>query len=216
MKAHRPAAPSRWFLHHSWTKAPLVALDFETTGLDLRRDVIISYGVVPIVDGGIDLGKAQYREVNPTVPPSNESITVHHLRPVDLREAPSMRETRYELSVMLERAYIVTWVEQVEANFLATVFGGGALSWMRRTVDAYRMIRAVEQLRDPDAQVGSLEETAERYGVPVEEAHHALDDAVMTAELFLVAATKLAAAGGDDRLRTLRRAARASRVGLRT
>lgn len=210
MKAHRPAAPSRWFFHHSWTKAPLVALDFETTGLDLRRDVIISYGAVPIVDGRIDLGKAQYREVSPTVPPSTESIAVHHLRPADLLDAPTMRETRHELGLMLERAYIVTWVEQVEANFLATVFGGGALSWLRRTVDAYRMIRALERIRDPEAQVGGLEETAERYGVPAEEAHHALDDAVMTAELFLVAATKLAVALGDDRLRSLRRAARSA------
>jgi DNA polymerase-3 subunit epsilon len=211
MKAHRPAAPSRWFLHHSWTKAPLVALDFETTGLDLRRDAIISYGAVPIVDGGIDLGKAQYREVNPAVPPSSESIAVHHLRPADLREAPTMRETRNELSLMLERAYIVTWVEQVEASFLATVFGGGGvLSWMRRTVDAYRMIRALERMRDPEANLGGLEETAVRYGVPAEEAHHALDDAVMTAELFLVAASKLSAALGDDRLRSLRRAARST------
>jgi DNA polymerase III subunit epsilon len=212
MKAHRPAAPSRWFFHHSWTKAPLVALDFETTGLDRRRDVIISYGAVPIVDGGIDLGKAQYREVRPTVPPSAESIAVHHLRPTDLREAPTMRETRNELSLMLERAYIVTWVAQVEASFLATVFGGGSISWLHRTVDAYRMVRALERLKggDPQTGVGSLEETAERYGVPVEEAHHALDDAVMTAELFLVVATKLAVALGDDRLRSLRRAAGAA------
>ena len=49
MKAHRPAAPSRWFLHHSWTKAPLVALDFETTGLDLRRDAIQALASNPLV-----------------------------------------------------------------------------------------------------------------------------------------------------------------------
>ena len=208
MKAHRPAAPSRWFLHHSWTKAPLVALDFETTGLDLRRDAIISYGAVPVVNGRVDLGKAQYREVRPAVDPTTASIAVHHLRPVDLREAPSMRVTRYELSLMLERAYIVTWVAQVEANFLATVFGGGSLSWLRRTIDTYRMARALELLEGGDpSSVGRLDSTADRYGVPVEEAHHALDDAVMTAELFLVLATKLSARG-DDRLKTLRRAAR--------
>jgi DNA polymerase III subunit epsilon len=208
MKAHRPAAPSRWFLHHSWTKAPLVALDFETTGLDLRRDAIISYGAVPIVEGRVDLGRAQYREVRPVVEPTRDSIAVHHLRPVDLREAPSMRETRNELSLMLERAHIVTWVAEVEANFLATVFGGGSLSWLRRTIDTYRMARALERLEggDPERGIGRLEDVADRYGVPVEEAHHALDDAVMTAELFLVLAAKLSARG-DDRLKTLRRAA---------
>jgi DNA polymerase-3 subunit epsilon len=208
MKAHRPAAPSRWFLHHSWTKAPLVALDFETTGLDLRRDAIISYGAVPIVEGRVDLGRAQYREVRPVVEPTRDSIAVHHLRPVDLQEAPSMRETRNELSLMLERAHIVTWVAEVEANFLATVFGGGSLSWLRRTIDTYRMARALERLEggDPERGIGRLEDVADRYGVPVEEAHHALDDAVMTAELFLVLAAKLSARG-DDRLKTLRRAA---------
>jgi DNA polymerase III subunit epsilon len=208
MKAHRPAAPSRWFLHHSWTKAPLVALDFETTGLNMRRDAIISYGAVPIVERRVDLGRAQYREVRPQVPPSSESIAVHHLRPVDLREAPSMRVTRDELRLMLERSYIVTWVAQVEAGFLATVFGGGSLYWLRRTIDTYRMARALVRLEGGDpATVGRLDATAERYGVPVEDAHHALDDAVMTAELFLVLAAKLAARLDDDRLKKLRRAA---------
>jgi DNA polymerase-3 subunit epsilon len=187
----------------------LVALDFETTGLDLRRDVIISYGAVPIVDGGVELGKAQYREVRPNVPPSTESIAVHHLRPLDLAGAPSMRETRNELRLMLQRAYIVAWVAEVEANFLATVFGGGTLYWLHRMIDTYRMARALERLQggNPEAGIGRLEDVADRYGVPVEETHHALDDAVMTAELFLVLATKLAARG-DDRLKALRRAAR--------
>jgi DNA polymerase-3 subunit epsilon len=206
--AQRPAKPARWFLHQSWTKAPLVALDFETTGLDLRRDAIISFGMVPIESGGVELGKALYREVHPDVPPSAESIAVHHIRPVDLREAPSMTEARNELRAFLDRRYIVTWVGEVEANFLTTVFGGSGMFWLRRMVDAYRMVRALERLEgaDPNVPVGRLEDTAERYGVPVEEAHYALDDAVMTAELFVVVATKLAARG-DDRLKALRRAA---------
>lgn len=209
MRPKRPARPSRWFLHQSWTRAPLVALDFETTGLDVRRDAVISFGAVPIASSRIELGNAVYREVHPDVPPSAASIAVHHLRPADLLDAPTMAETRNELRAVLDRRYIVTWVAQVEASFLATVFGGGSISWLRRTVDAYRMVRALEHLKDgdPKPSVGSLGETAERYGVPVEETHHALDDAVMTAELFLVAATKLTAVLGDDRLRSLRRAA---------
>jgi DNA polymerase-3 subunit epsilon len=206
----KPARPSRWFLHQPWGRAPLVALDFETTGLDLRRDAVISFGAVPIAAGRIELGNALYREVHPDVPPSAVSIAVHHLRPIDLRDAPTMAEARNELRAVLDRRYIVTWVAQVEASFLATVFGGGSLSWLHRTIDAYRMVRALDHLTGdgPASGVGTLEETAERFGVPVEDAHHALDDAVMTAELFLVVATKLAAARGDVRLKSLRRAAR--------
>jgi DNA polymerase-3 subunit epsilon len=209
MSAGRPAPPASWFLHQHWKKAPLVALDFETTGLDLRRDAIISIGAVPIVAGRIELGRALYQEVRPPVTPSAESIAVHHLRPVDLRDAPSLEDARNELRAILTRSFIVAWVAEVEANFLRSVFGGSAMLWLHRTVDAFRLARVLERLeeRDPDERGGRLDQTAERYGVPVEETHHALDDAVMTAELFLVLAAKLAARG-DDRLKALRRAAR--------
>ena len=40
-----------------------------------------------------------------------------------------------------------------------------------------------------------LSAAATRFGVPVEQTHHALDDAFMTAELFLVAANALEARG---------------------
>jgi DNA polymerase-3 subunit epsilon len=209
VRARRPEPAARWFLHHRWTKAPLVALDFETTGLDLRRDAIISFGAVPIVAGRIELGRAVYREVRPQVPPSPESIAVHHLRPVDLREAPSLEEARSELRAVLDRRFIVAWVAEVEASFLSGVFGGSRGYWLRRTIDAFRLARTLERLegRDPADGGGRLDRTAERYGIPVEETHHALDDAVMTAELFLVLAAKLAARS-DGRLKTLRRAAR--------
>jgi DNA polymerase III subunit epsilon len=209
MSTRRPAPAARWFLQQHWTKAPLVALDFETTGLDLKRDAIISFGAAPIVGGRIELERAVYREVRPLVPPSAESIAVHHLRPVDLQEAPSMEEARNELRAVLDRRFIVAWVAEVEASFLSGVFGGSGRYWLRRTIDAFRLARALERLegRDPADGGGRLDQTAERYGVPVEETHHALDDAVMTAELFLVLAAKLAARG-DGRLTALRRAAR--------
>src|SRR2546430_17673942 len=44
----------------------------------------------------------------------------------------------------------------------------------------------------------ALAAAATRFGVPVEEAHHALDDAFMTAELFLVAANALEARGSGS------------------
>ena len=43
--------------------APLAALDFEATGLDPSKDSIVSYGVVPVDHGQIDLARAVYEEV---------------------------------------------------------------------------------------------------------------------------------------------------------
>ena len=98
-------------------------------------------------------------------------------------------------------------------GFLATVFGGGASSLAaaddrRRT--GWRARSSRLSGRDAADDVGRLRRRPSGTASRVEEAHHALDDAVMTAELFLVLATKLAARG-DERMKTLRRAARAGR-----
>jgi len=203
-------APSRLYRRLPWSKAPLVALDFETTGLDLRRDAVISFGLVPVLGGRVVLGEARYQEIAPPVPPSHLSITVHQLRPLDLAIAPGMQEVAGVLRAGLDRRYLLTWTAEVETAFLARTFGGPARRWMRRTIDVWRLAMRLDQLREPGRPVRrtGLADTAHRYGVPVEDAHHALDDAVMTAELFLVIASKLA----DHGLRTVAHLLRVTRT----
>ena len=48
-----PAPPSRRTRGSSWREAGYAALDFETTGLDLRTDAVVSFGVAPVIDGRI-------------------------------------------------------------------------------------------------------------------------------------------------------------------
>jgi DNA polymerase-3 subunit epsilon len=57
-----------------------------------------------------------------------------------------------------------------------------------------RLLAVELEHADPQARFG-LSVTAERYGVPVATPHEALDDALVTAQLFLVLATKLEARG---------------------
>ena len=83
----RPAPPPRSSRRLHWRDAEFAALDFETTGLDLRRDAVVSFGLVPVRQGRIDLSEAIYQEVAPEVPLSHRSITIHHLRPIDGRFA---------------------------------------------------------------------------------------------------------------------------------
>jgi DNA polymerase-3 subunit epsilon len=192
-----PVSPSRLYRRVHWSQAPLVALDFETTGLDLQRDAVISFGAVPVLAGRVVMGEAQYQEIAPAVPPSHRSIAVHQLRPQDLAVAPGLGEVAGTLRVALDRRYLLTWTAEVETAFLTRIFGGGRRRWMRRTIDVWRLSMRLDQLQEPGRATGrsGLAATAERHGVPVEDAHHALDDAVMTAELFLVIAAKLAARG---------------------
>jgi DNA polymerase-3 subunit epsilon len=197
----RPSPPKPRSRRADWRAAELVALDFETTGLDLDRDEVISFGLIPIRAGRIDLSRQVYQEVAPGVGPSHSSIRIHHLRAQDLATAPAMHEVTGAFRDALDGRFVLAWAAGVEIAFLRKVFGGGKRPWRRRTIDVRTLIMAVERSTG-DGQGGAgyyaLTAAATRFGVPVEQAHHALDDAFMTAELFLVAAAALEARGSGS------------------
>ena len=198
MTSARPTAPERRSRRGDWRSAELVALDFETTGLDLDRDEVISFGLIPILGGRIDLSGLLYQEVAPGVEPSRSSIPIHHLRAQDLATAPAMQEVADAFRGALSGRFILAWAAEVEIAFLRKVFGGGRRAWRRHTIDVRTLIMAIERpLGDAVRGPGyyALSAAATRFGVPVEQTHHALDDAFMTAELFLVAANALEARG---------------------
>jgi len=170
-----------------------VSLDFEATGLDFAKDTIVSFGTVALRRGRVDLGEAAYDLVDPgTVTPSRGSVTVHGLRPVDLRGAPSLDAARASLTDAIAGRFLVTWVADVEAAFLDRLYGGGVRRWLRRCIDVRPLARSLDE--DP-ATPFTLASVAERHSVPVSSPHHALDDALVTAQLFMVCASKLAARG---------------------
>lgn len=193
MSPQGPASPPSSWRKMPWTKVSFASLDFEATGLDFSRDTIISFGVVPITRGRIDVGDSVYQLVDPMdVPLDRSAIPVHMLRPIDLADAPSLEAARMALRGALGRRFLITWFAEVEAAFLDKIFGGGRRRWMRRSIDVRRLVAALEgEERGPL----TLSACAERYRIPVASPHHALDDALVTAQLFLVTATKLAAGG---------------------
>jgi DNA polymerase-3 subunit epsilon len=192
-----------------------VALDFETTGLDLRRDAVVSFGLVPVHQGRIDLSEAIYQEVAPEVPLSHRSITIHHLRPMDLVDAPALGDVIQRLRVSLESRYLLAWSAEIEAAFLARAFGGSVRRWLARTVDVLRLAILADRLegRDLAGDSYALAEVVVRAGLPVEEAHDALNDALMTAEMFLVLAARLEPFGLQD-VRSLARPLRTYPAGF--
>ena len=64
----------------SWRLARFVVVDLETTGLDPRRDEVLSFAAVPIDGGRIIAGATVSGLVRPDVAPPASSIEIHGLR----------------------------------------------------------------------------------------------------------------------------------------
>ena len=190
MKVERP---SRRLLRRPWREAEFAALDFEATGLDFERDTIVSFGVVPVRGGRIVLGESVHQLVDPHVPPSPRSQTIHELRPMDLAGAPRLPEARELLRESLRGRYLLVWFETVEVNFLSAIFGGSVGPWLRRTIDVRNLAIAADGAPwSARLQPGySLSWSAERLRVPVADPHSAFDDALVTAQAFLVLTGRL-------------------------
>ena len=207
-----PAGPPRALARSPWRRVPFAALDFETTGLDPARHEVVSFGVVPVEGGRVVLAGARYREVRPRGPVRPVSVTIHQLRPVDLAQARGIEEVRAELAAAIAGRFLLAWSGAVEAGFLAAVFGGSIRRWERRIVDVLGLVRFLDRVGGaaPPQGADALTAAARRLGVPVERPHHALDDALTTAQLFLVVMARLEALGAT----TPRRLRRAARRGL--
>ena len=189
----RPRRPRRAIRSRSWREAEFASLDFETTGLDYGRDAIVSFGVVPVRGGRVVLAEAVRQLVVPEVPSSPTSMKIHRILPQDLADAPPLAVARERLRASLEGRFVLAWYADVEIAFLKRIFGGRASAWKRRTVDVRDLTIELEGAH-PDVR-WSLTSVAQRYGVPVADPHEALDDALVTAQLFLILASRLERVG---------------------
>jgi DNA polymerase III subunit epsilon len=178
-------------LDQPWRSACYCAVDLETTGLDLRRDVIVSFGAVGIDSGRVIAGNSIYRLVGGPAPVSPRAIAVHSLRPADLAEAPPWEESVDLLLKALTGRVLVAHAAWVECGFLRRAFRTRRVPPPRTVVDTAALARSAGLAAVGASAEPSLEFLARDLGLPVHEPHHALGDALTTAEVFLALSTRL-------------------------
>jgi len=182
-------------LDRPWRELDYVVIDVETTGLDLKRDTIASYGAAVIEDGRIVASKNAYGLVRPTSTMSAESVTVHALLPSELAAAPPIADAVEKLDAMVAGHVVIAHAAWVERSFLSRAFASVGKKLRCTFIDTAAMARAAGKAVVPAPYEPDLELLAEALNLPVINPHHALGDAVTTAQVFLALASRLSGDG---------------------
>jgi len=196
----------RWLLERfrpaPWWDEPVYwALDLETSGLNPKSDRILSIGMVPIRRGAVAWGERFYSLTHPGSFEglTREAITVHHILPEELEQAPPVDAVLPEIAERLgdEDSVLLAHHAPLDLAFLQRAFRAAKRLWPRpRVVDTRLLISRLEQRRQrlepyPTPLPRALSEIREHLGLPDCEYHHALSDALATAELFLALRERL-------------------------
>jgi DNA polymerase III subunit epsilon len=180
----------RW-RRQPWREASYVVVDVETTGLDLRTDDVVSYGVVLVEEGRVRAASATYGLVRPALDPRPSAVQVHALRSADLMTAPSRSAAAGELAGLLHGRVLVAHAAWVERAFLGRLLRDVGERLRGPVVDTAALARAAGVAPRAGSAEPALERLAHGLGVPPHTPHHALGDALTTASVFLVLATRL-------------------------
>ncbi len=173
---------------------PLVALDLETTGLDVHRHAIVSIGLVPFDLRRIRPSAGRYWVVRPQRPLDEASIRFHRITHAEVAHAPDIDAVLDELLAELSGRLVVVHYRGIERPFLDAAVQDrrgerclfpliDTMSIEAREVRQGGWNRLKGMLRGAPTSI-RLSDTRARYGLPAYSAHHAKLDALATAELL--------------------------------
>jgi len=165
----------------------VVVFDCETTGLNPKEDDIISIGAVKIKGNRILTNEALHIMVEQKKQISHESITIHHIRHCDLVDAIPIEEAieiflNYIGSRKLAGYYLEFDVAMIN-KYIKPMFGI-KLPNLQEEVSAIYYDKKIARI--PEGNIDLRFDTIlEDLALPNLRAHDALNDAVMTAMMYL-------------------------------
>lgn len=165
----------------------LLVIDLELTGLDPKRDHIVSMGWVPVRAAGLRLADARHYLIKSPIS-VGQSATIHGLHDRDLANAHALEDVLAELLRSYAGYIFVAHNAAMDKAFLQAALKrcyGRAPRW--QFLDTLAIERNRLNRRQLPIQAGSLRLNAclHRYKLPLVSSHNALEDAYSCALLLL-------------------------------
>jgi DNA polymerase-3 subunit epsilon len=178
-------------------KTPIAEVEFtvfdtELTGLDFKRDSIISIGAVQMKGGSIYPAKTFYRLAKPESALRSESVVIHEITHSDLDGAEEIGSALHDFIEFIGDTVLVGHFVYIDVNFvnkaLKSLYGitlqspavdtSALHDWLYENDSRFAKHHGGMSLK------GDLFTLAKAYGIPLEKSHNAFYDAYVTAQLF--------------------------------
>lgn len=180
------------------SQVPWLIFDFETSGLDAERESVLSIGSVVAENGQISLASAEHQYISCDKQLNAHSAVINHITPEMLNGGSGLDEAMEMLFARLAGRVAVVHGKMVEAAFINSWLrkhyaqDGLPILWIDTLELERRHQQAVRSMQN-DFRLSSLRR---HYQLPDYPAHHALCDAVATAELLLAQIRARSSASG--------------------
>lgn len=185
------ADPKLGFLYDAPPGDEWVSFDCETTGLDTKRDEIISIGAVRIVGDRVMTSEALSLIVKPSKGVSADSVKIHRLRERDVAQGLEPEEAVRQLLNFIGSRPLVGYFLEFDVAMVNRVMWpmlGVRLPQQKIEVSGmyydhkFKQFKGQAELHNIDLRFDTL---MGDLGLPVRDAHDALNDAVMAALAFI-------------------------------
>lgn len=162
-----------------------VVLDLETSGLNTQRDQVLSIGAVVIEDGAIDLGQQFERTLRRPHQKTTSSVLLHGLGPGALAAGSEPEDALLELLEFIGDSPVLAFHAPFDHRMLKRALKD---SLGYRLDVPFLDVAELAPMLNPETVLreAGLDDWITRFGLQVQERHHASADAQATAELALI------------------------------
>lgn len=183
------------YLFNEPPKDEYVCLDCETTGLNPKKDEILSIGAVIIKKNKILMRDTFNIFVKPSKDINSESIKIHQIRPVDLKNAKDPKEAILQLLDFIGNrpiiGYYIKFDIAIISKYTKEYIG---ISLPNHQIEVSSMYFKTKKRHSEYEFVDLKFDTImKELDIPELGKHDALNDAIMTSMIFLKLKDKAAA-----------------------
>jgi DNA polymerase III subunit epsilon len=166
-----------------------LVLDFETTGLNSRKDKVVSMGYALVKDMHLIPSFSQHFLINPNRPLSESNVSIHQITDDEIDQGMAISKALDILLTEMNNRALVVHFDSVEKSFINSIcerlYQINPLPMLMidtLKIESRKMIHTQGFIQSNSLRLFNLRS---KYNLPRYKAHNAMQDAIGTAELFL-------------------------------